>query len=60
MPWKVGAHVKGKGWPIVRADTGEVVGYSDSAEKAAASVRARYANTSPDDRLRSAMKRRAS
>ena len=56
MPWKVGSHVKGKGWPIVRADSGEVVGYSDTAEKAAASVRARYANTSDEAKLRSRMK----
>jgi hypothetical protein len=42
MPWKV---KKGKsGWLIVRADTGEVVGHSDTKKKAQASVRARYAN----------------
>lgn len=44
MPWKVGSKTK-KGWPIKRADTGEVVGYSSTRGKAAASVRARYANT---------------
>jgi len=43
MPWKVGEKTK-KGWPIKRADTGKVVGYSKSKEKAQASVRARYAN----------------
>jgi hypothetical protein len=39
MPWKT------KGKNIVRADTGKVVGHSTSKAKAAASVRARYANT---------------
>ena len=44
MPWKLGKHVAGKGWEILRADTGEVKGYSDSKEKAMASIRARYAH----------------
>lgn len=44
MPWKVGTKNQ-KGWPIKRADTGEVVGYSKTREKAAAAVRARYANS---------------
>lgn len=44
MPWKVGTYVKGKGWPIVKSDTGEVVGYSAMKSTAEASVRARYAN----------------
>lgn len=39
MPWKA------VGKTIVRADTGKVVGHSTSHAKAAASVRARYANT---------------
>lgn len=43
MPWKVGKKTK-KGWPIKRSDTGQVVGYSKTKKKAAASVRARYAN----------------
>jgi hypothetical protein len=43
MPWTVGAKTL-KGYPIKRADTGEVVGYSDTKEKAKASVRARYAS----------------
>lgn len=44
MPWTVGRKTP-KGWEIVRADTGQVVGYSSTREKAAASVRARYANS---------------
>lgn len=44
MPWIVGEKMK-KGWPIKRADTGEIVGYSKTKEKAEASVRARYANS---------------
>jgi hypothetical protein len=43
MPWTVGKKTS-KGWPIKRKDTGKVVGYSKSKAKAAASVRARYAN----------------
>jgi hypothetical protein len=39
MPWKA------EGNNIVRADTGKVVGHSTSHAKAAASVRARYANS---------------
>jgi hypothetical protein len=41
MPWTVGKKTK-KGWPIMRADTGVVVGYSKTKQKAQASVRARY------------------
>ena len=44
MPWKA------VGKNIVRADTGEVVGHSTSHAKAAASVRARYANTNPREK----------
>ncbi len=44
MPWKVGPEGK-KGFPIVRADTGKVEGYSKTKAKALASVRARYAAT---------------
>jgi hypothetical protein len=44
MPWKVGRKTA-KGWEILRADTGQVVGYSKTRELAAASVRARYANS---------------
>ncbi len=47
MPWAV-KKSKGKGWDIVRSDTGEVVGHSDTVEKAKASVRARYANSGPE------------
>ncbi len=42
MPWR--AEKRGDRWAIVRADTGEVVGWSESEAKAKASVRARYAN----------------
>jgi hypothetical protein len=45
MPWTVGKKTK-KGYPIKKSDTGEIVGYSDTKEKAKASVRARYANYS--------------
>jgi hypothetical protein len=41
MPWNVGKKTK-KGWPIKRSDTGEVVGYSKTKQKAEASVRIRY------------------
>lgn len=44
MPWKVKANPNG-GYDIVRADTGVVVGHSDTKQKALASVRARYAAT---------------
>lgn len=44
MPWKVGVK-DNKGYQIKRADTGEIVGHSKTRNKAAASVRARYANT---------------
>jgi hypothetical protein len=42
MPWTV--KKQGKGWAIVKSDTGKVVGHSTSKKKAQASVRARYAN----------------
>lgn len=44
MPWKLGKYVEGNGWQIIKVDTGGVVGYSDSREKAMASIRARYAH----------------
>ena len=44
MPWHVGKKTA-KGWPILRSDTGEVVGYSKSKWKAEASVRIRYQKT---------------
>lgn len=44
MPWKIGRKT-GKGWQIVRSDTGQVVGYSKTRKKAGAAVRARYAAT---------------
>ncbi len=44
MPWKVGEK-DNKGYQIKRADTGKVVGHSKTRNKAAASVRARYAAT---------------
>ncbi len=58
MPWKVGRKTI-KGWEILRADTGQVVGYSETKEKASASVRARYAN-SPEfnQRLRKRLRSR--
>lgn len=43
MPWKV-KKSKGKGWDIVKISTGEIVGHSDTIEKAKASVKARYAS----------------
>lgn len=48
MPWKTRKSSRG-GWDIVRADTGRVVGHSDTKKDAEASVRARYAN-SPEAR----------
>jgi hypothetical protein len=42
-PWKVGKRTS-KGYPIIKPDTGEVVGYSKTKAKALASVQARYAN----------------
>lgn len=51
MPWKAKKNPRGKGWLIVRSDTGEVVGHSASKAQAQASVRARYANT-PEARRR--------
>jgi|SoimicmetaTmtLPB_FD_contig_31_38812338_length_323_multi_2_in_0_out_0_2 hypothetical protein len=44
MPWKV-KKSPGSGYDIVKSDTGEKVGHSDTKAKAEASVRARYANT---------------
>jgi len=46
MPWR--AEKRGKGWVIVRSDTGEVAGHSKTEAEARASVRARYANTSAE------------
>lgn len=46
MPYAI--RKKGATWEIVRRDTGEVVGHSDSKAKAQASVRARYANEAID------------
>lgn len=48
MPWEVGPHGE-KGWPIVKSDTGEVVGYSKTPAKASAAVRARYASLAGAD-----------
>lgn len=42
MPWTISKNKKG-GFDIVKTTTGEVVGHSDTKEKAQASVRARYA-----------------
>lgn len=42
MPWAI-KKVANK-FAIIKKDTGKVVGYSSSKEKAKASVRARYAN----------------
>jgi hypothetical protein len=42
MPWSV--KKSGDKWAIVTKGSGEVVGHSDSKEKAEASVRAMYAN----------------
>jgi hypothetical protein len=44
MPWKV-KKASGSGYDIVKSDTGEKVGHSETKAKAEASVRARYANT---------------
>lgn len=46
MPWKVGNKTS-KGYPIIKPESGKVVGYSDTKEKAEASVRARYAYYTP-------------
>jgi hypothetical protein len=43
MPWSV--RKDGDRWAIVKSNTGEVVGYSDTYEKAMAAVRARYAHS---------------
>ena len=44
MPWATRKHTgKGDGYDIVKANTGKVVGHSDTKAKADASVRARYA-----------------
>ncbi len=42
MPWII--KKRKSGFDIVKEDTGEVVGHSDTFEKARASVRARYAS----------------
>ncbi len=44
MPWSVKKNYKTGKWEIVKITTGEVVGHSDTKEKAEASVRARYAS----------------
>jgi hypothetical protein len=51
MPWRA------KGKEIVRADTGKVVGHSKSNAMAEAAVRARYANTKPEDKKIEAYRR---
>ncbi len=43
-PWRVGKK-DSKGYPIIKSDTGKVVGHSTSKSKAQASVRARYRAT---------------
>ena len=48
MPW--GVKKQGKGYAIIRKDTGKVVGHSTTKAKAQASVRARYANTKYEHR----------
>jgi hypothetical protein len=48
MPWKV--KKSGTKWIIVKADTGETVGHSDSEQKARASVGARYAAENKKDK----------
>lgn len=45
MPWK-SKKASGGGYDIVKSDTGEKVGHSDTKAKADASIRARYANSS--------------
>lgn len=50
MPWSVGSEVKGKGFPIVKDTTGEVVGYSKTKKMAESAVAARYANMRNPDR----------
>ncbi len=52
MPWKA------VGKLIERADTGKVVGHSTSHAKAAASVRARYANTKGERDMKTEIYRR--
>jgi hypothetical protein len=44
MPWKT-KKASGGGYDIVKSDTGEKVGHSDTKAKAEASVKARYANS---------------
>jgi hypothetical protein len=46
MPWII--RKKDGKWEIIKETTGEVVGHSDSKEKAQASVRARYASENPN------------
>ena len=61
MPWHVGKKTA-RGWPILRSDTGEVVGYSTSKWKAEASVRIRYQKTYgyvPEDLRRTSKNRDA-
>jgi hypothetical protein len=42
MPWST--KKQGNKWVIIRSDTGQVVGHSDSKANAEASIRARYAS----------------
>lgn len=44
MPWTVRKESGERPWKIVRADTGEVVGSSESEEMAKRAVAARYAS----------------
>ena len=44
MPWRVEKRTGDKPYKIIKTDTGEVVGSSETREKAEASIRARYAN----------------
>jgi hypothetical protein len=45
MPWKT-KKAAGGGYDIVKSDTGQKVGHSETKAKAEASVKARYANSS--------------
>jgi hypothetical protein len=56
MPWKT-KKASGGGYDIVKSDTGEKVGHSDTKAKADASVRARYAN-SPDTQTKPSKKKK--
>lgn len=43
MPWHVEKRGGKKPWKVIKDSTGEVVGSSETREKAVASIRARYA-----------------